>query len=74
MWLINPKIRVVFLCDKLANIGEIVIRECTLHLAKWMPDLRDIKIVRKFTEKEMCTSDVRIGISLDEHFSFEDVS
>uniref|UniRef100_A0A1A9X0R5 Large ribosomal subunit protein eL31 n=1 Tax=Glossina brevipalpis TaxID=37001 RepID=A0A1A9X0R5_9MUSC len=55
-------------------INEVVTRECTIHLAKRVHNVgfkkrapRAIKEIRKFAEKEMGTSDVRIDTRLNKH-------
>ncbi|TMW50330.1 hypothetical protein DOY81_004607 [Sarcophaga bullata] len=55
-------------------INEVVTRECTIHLAKRVHNIgfkkrapRAIKEIRKFAEKEMGTTDVRIDTRLNKH-------
>lgn len=55
-------------------INEVVTRECTIHLSKRVHNIgfkkrapRAIKEIRKFAEKEMRTSDVRIDTRLNKH-------
>jgi len=55
-------------------INEVVTRECTIHLAKRVHNIgfkkrapRAIKEIRKFAEREMGTSDVRIDTRLNKH-------
>lgn len=53
-------------------INEVVTRECTIHLNKRLHKIgfkkrspRAVKIIRKFAEKEMGTTDVRIDTRLN---------
>ncbi|XP_017045082.1 60S ribosomal protein L31 [Drosophila ficusphila] len=55
-------------------INEVVTRECTIHLAKRVHNIgfkkrapRAIKEIRKFAEREMGTTDVRIDTRLNKH-------
>jgi len=55
-------------------INEVVTRECTIHLSKRVHNIgfkkrapRAIKEIRKFAEKEMGTTDVRIDTRLNKH-------
>lgn len=55
-------------------INEVVTRECTIHLSKRVHNVgfkkrapRAIKEIRKFAEKEMGTTDVRIDTRLNKH-------
>lgn len=53
-------------------INEVVTRECTIHLNKRLHKIgykkrspRAVKIIRKFAEKEMGTTDIRIDTRLN---------
>ncbi|XP_005190261.1 large ribosomal subunit protein eL31 [Musca domestica] len=55
-------------------INEVVTRECTIHMSKRVHNIgfkkrapRAIKEIRKFAEKEMGTTDVRIDTRLNKH-------
>jgi len=55
-------------------INEVVTRECKIHLSKRVHNIgfkkrapRAIKEIRKFAEKEMGTTDVRIDTRLNKH-------
>lgn len=57
-----------------STLNEVVTRECTIHLAKRVHNVgfkkrapRAIKEIRKFAEKEMGTTDVRIDTRLNKH-------